>query len=114
MHFRSVKDAVARPLHRFGYLLAGLPDGMARSIMGGFGALAKAAYFVPGGHLRRTLGNFCCVSGRSDPWEIFSRMVDHVEEAALHYARLYRYGRSDLVAQTVIEPVVENEIRRLT
>ena len=113
MHFRSIKNAFALPLHRFGYLIAGLPNGMGRTVLRGIGALAKAGYFVPGSHLRRTVGNFCHATGQSDPWRIYSRMIDNVEEAALHYARLYRYGRSELVEQTVIDPTLEAEGRRL-
>lgn len=114
MHFRSVKNAIAGPLHRFGYLLAGLPPGAGHAVMGGIGALARAAYFVPESHLRRTVENFCRVAGRPDPWPVFSRMIGNVERAALHFARLYRYGRSELLAQTVIDPAVERELGRLS
>ncbi len=114
MHFRSVKNSIARPLHRFGYLLAGLPPGVGRTVMGGIGSLVRAAYFVPDSHLRRTVENFCHVTGRTDSWPLFSRMIGNVETAALHFARLYRYGRSELLAQTVIDPGVETELGRLS
>lgn len=114
MHFRSVKNSVASPLHRFGYLLAGLPPSVGRAVMGSIGALARAAYFLPDSHLRRTVENFCRVAGRSDPWPVFSRMIGNIEEAALHFVGLYRYGRSELLAQTVIDPAVEAELGRLT
>jgi len=113
MRFRSFKNTVARPLHLFGFVLAGLPTRIGLSIMGCFGALAKAGYFVPGSHLRRTVGNFCRATGRTDPWPIYSRMVGNFEQALLHYANLYRYGRSELLAQSVIDPTLEREYQRL-
>jgi lauroyl/myristoyl acyltransferase len=39
-------------------------------------------------------------------------MVDNVEQAALYFAGLYRYVRSTLLAQTVIDPRVEAELQR--
>jgi lauroyl/myristoyl acyltransferase len=112
MHFRAIKNVVARPLHRFGFFLAGLPDSFGRATMGSLGAVAKAAYFVPGGHARRTLGNFCRATGRSDPWPIYSRMMSNIGCAALHYAKLYRYGRSELLAQTILDPSWVAEYQR--
>ena len=79
LHFRSIKNFIARPLHRFGYLLAGLPPGARRVIMGGIGGVARVIYFMPNSHLRKTVENFCRVTGRSDAWPLFSRMVDNVE-----------------------------------
>ena len=114
MHFRSIKDGIARPLHRFGYLLAGLPPGVGHALMGSIGALARAAYFHPQSHLRRTVDNFCVATGRSDPWRIFSRMIDNIEQAALCLATLHRYGRSELLAQTAIDPDLEATLRRLS
>ena len=74
--------------------------------------MARAGYFLPGSHLRRTVSNFCRVTGRTDPWPVFSRMVDNIEDTLLHFARLHRYGRAELVAQTVIDPTTEAEIQR--
>ena len=113
MHFRSVKNSIAQPLHRLGYLVAGLPPGAGRCIMGCIGNAVRAGYFLPGSHLRRTVENFCRVAGRSDPWPVFSRMIRNVEHAGLHFASLYRHGRSELLAQTTIDPFVETEIGRL-
>lgn len=113
IHFRAVKNVIARPLHRFGYLLAGMPPAAGRGVVGGIGAVARAAYFLPNSHLSRTLGNFCQVAGRTDPWPVFSRMIDNIEQAALHFTRLYRYGRSELLAQTAIDSGLEAELRRL-
>src|SRR5579864_9070814 len=107
MHFRSVKDAIALPLHRFGFLLAGPPRGFGRAVMGCIGALARAGYFVPASHLRRTVRNFCHATGRADAWPIYSGMIDSVEKAALHYACLNRYGRAELVEQTALDPACE-------
>jgi KDO2-lipid IV(A) lauroyltransferase len=81
--------------------------------MGGIGAVARAAYFFPGSHLSRTVTNFCRVTGRSDPWPIFTRMIGSVERAALHFGRLYRYERPELLAQTSIDPGVEAQLQRL-
>jgi lauroyl/myristoyl acyltransferase len=114
MHFRPVKDAIALPLHRFGYLVAGLPETFGRALMASIGAVARASYFAPGSYVRRTVGNFCRATGRSDPWPIYSRMVDNLERAALHYATLYRYGRSKLLAQTAVDPTLAKEYPRLS
>lgn len=95
-------------------MVAGLPPGAGRAVVGSIGALARAAYFVPDSHLRRTMENFCHATGRSDPWPIFSRMIGNIEHAALHFGRLYRYGRSELLTQTAIDPGVEAELRRLS
>lgn len=113
MHFRPVKDAVALPLHRFGNLIAGLPQNFSRGILASIGGMAKAGYFLPGSPMRRTIGNFCRAAGRSDPWPVYSRMVRNVENAALHYATLFRHGRSKLLSQTVIDPSWATEYQRL-
>ena len=112
MHFRSVKDSIALPLHRFGHFLAGLPDGFGRALMGSIGILGKVAYFLPGSHLRKTIGNFCAATGRSDPWPIYSRMVNGLEHVALHYATLARYDRTKLLSQTDIDPGWVKEYQR--
>ncbi len=112
-HFRSVKDSIAQPLHRFGRLLAGSPRSLSQAILASLGAAAKAAYFVPGSHLSRTVGNFCRVTGRTDTWPVYSRMVDNLQTAALQFARLHRHGRSELLAQTAIAPGVAAELQRL-
>ena len=80
--------------------------------MASLGAVAKAAYFLPGSHISRTIGNFCRATDRSDPWPIYSRMVGNIERVALHYAKLYRHGRSELLAQTVIDPSLPREYQR--
>jgi lauroyl/myristoyl acyltransferase len=112
MHFRSVKDAIALPLHRFGVLVAGLPEGIGRAMLAGIGAMARASYFVPGSYVRRTVSDFCRTTGRSDPWRIYSSMVGNLQEAALHYATLYRYGRSKLLSHTIIDPTLVTEYQR--
>ena len=81
--------------------------------MSGLGAVARAVYFLPNSHLRRTVGNFCNVTGRSDKWPLFSTMISNVEWSALHFVRLYRYGRTELLAQTAIDPGIEAQLRRL-
>lgn len=113
MHFRSVKNIIARPVHRFGYILAGLPPGAGRGVMGGIGFAVRAAYFIHNSHLRRTIENFCLATGRTDPWPVFSGMIGNLERAALHLATLYRYGRSELLTQTAIAPDLEAELKRL-
>jgi lauroyl/myristoyl acyltransferase len=113
MHYRPLKDAIALPLHRFGNLIAGLPKNFSRAVLGSIGAVAKAGYFVPGSPIPRTVGNFCRAAGRSDPWPVYSQMVRNVEHAALHYATLFRYGRSKLLSHTVIDPSWATEYQRL-
>jgi lauroyl/myristoyl acyltransferase len=113
MHYRPIKDAVALPLHRFGNLLAWLPENFSRAILASIGGLAKAGYFVPGSPIPQTVGNFCRAAGRSDPWPVYSRMIRNVERAALHYATLFSYGRSKLLSQTVIDPSLTAEYQRL-
>jgi lauroyl/myristoyl acyltransferase len=114
MHFRAIKDTVAQPLHRFGSLIAGLPQGVSTSLLESIGAVARAGYFLPGSHLRRAVGNFCRTTGRTDPWPVYSHMVDNLQTAALHLARLHRYGRAELLAQTIVDPAAQAEIRRHT
>jgi lauroyl/myristoyl acyltransferase len=41
-------------------------------------------------------------------------MVENLEEVALHYATLYRHGRSELLAQTVLDTTLETEHERLS
>ncbi len=113
LHFRSIKNRIARPLHGFGYLVTGLPLFAQRAIMGSIGGVARVVYFMPKSHLRKTVKNFCRVTGRSDAWPLFFRMVDNVEQAALHFVRLYRYGREELLKQTTVDPRVEAEMQRL-
>jgi lauroyl/myristoyl acyltransferase len=113
MHFRNVKNVIARPLHQFGRFVAGLPPALQHAVMWPIGAAARTAYFAPEGHLYRTVNNFCHVTGRSDPWPVYSRMVANIQQAALHFARLHRYGREQLVAQTTIDPQVQAECGRL-
>lgn len=113
VHFRRIKDAAAVPLHRFGRLLAGLPESVSRTVLAGIGAAAKAGYFLPGSPMRRKVGNFCQVAGRTDPWPIYSRMVDNLEAAALHFARLHRHGREQLVAQTAVDSTLAQQYQRL-
>jgi lauroyl/myristoyl acyltransferase len=103
MHFRPVKDRLARPLHMFVAAVAAMPDGLGRGVMGGIGALARAAYFLPGSHVRRAVGDFCRATGRSDPWAIYSRMVANFQQTALYYGELHRRGPARLIEQTVID-----------
>ena len=112
MHFRRVKDLIALPLDRFSYFLGGLPEGVGRAIMSSFGALGKAGYFWPGSYVRRTVANFCLATGRSDPWPIYSRIVNNIEDAALHYANLRRCGRDKLLSQTSVDPKFVTEYQR--
>lgn len=108
MHFRSIKDLIAQPLHG----IAGLPEPVTRGAMAAFGALARAIYFVPGSHVRRTVTQFGVVTGRSDPWRIYSGMVRNLQQAGLHFARLKRSGRAPLVARTIIDKTLEREYAR--
>jgi lauroyl/myristoyl acyltransferase len=113
MHFRTIKDAVALPVHGFISTVAALPEWAGRAVMGSIGALGRAAYFLPGSHVRRTVTNFCQATGRSDPWPIYSRMVGNLQQAALHYGGLYRRGHSKLIAQTIIDSSLAGEYERL-
>ena len=113
MHFRAVKDKIALPLHWLGCAVAKYPESFGRAILGVIGASGRAAYFVPGSHVRRTLGDFCRATGRSDPWPIYSRMVGNLRQTALHYSTLYRYGRAKLLEQTVIDPTLATEFERM-
>jgi lauroyl/myristoyl acyltransferase len=109
MHFRAIKDLIAQPLH----WIAGLPEGAVRTTVAGVGALARAAYFVPGTQLRRKVQDFCCSSGRSDPWPVYSGMVRNLQEAAVHYSLLNRFGRAELLARTIIDPTLDCQYARL-
>lgn len=114
IHFRPVKNFVARPLHHIGSIVTGLPPAVGRTIMRSIGTCARAGYFMPHSHLSRTVENFCIAVGRSDPWSTFSGMVDNIEHASLQFARLHRYGRAELLEQTIIEPTLEVELQRLS
>jgi lauroyl/myristoyl acyltransferase len=111
MHFRSVKDAIALPFHRFGQLISQLPEGFGRAIMGSFGLVAKAGYFWPDNYVRRTVSSFCLATGLTDATSIYFGMVNNIEKVALHYANLYRYGREKLLAQTVLDPKLMAQFR---
>ena len=113
MHFRRIKDVIASPLDRFANLVGGLPEGAGRAILSTFGVVGRASYFLPGSYVRRAVTNFCLATGRSDPWSIYSRMMDNVENAGLHYAKLRRHGREKLLSQTVIDPKLAAEYQRL-
>jgi len=104
MHFRSVKDTIALPLHHFGQFIAKLPEGFGRAVMGSLGVVAKTGYFWPNNYVRRTVSNFCLASGLTDARSIYFGMVNNIEKVALHYANLYRSGREKLLAQTVVDP----------
>jgi lauroyl/myristoyl acyltransferase len=102
MHFRRFKDLIALPIHR----LAKGPRFLVRTTLRVFGAAARAAYAVPGSPIRQTMQNFCRVTGRTDPWSIYSGMVSRLQQAGLHYASLNHGGREDLIAETIIDPSV--------
>jgi len=104
MHFRNVKDAIALPFHRFGQLIAKLPEGFGRAIIGSLGLVAKASYFWPDNYVRRTVSSFCLATGLTDATSIYFGMVNNIEKVAFHYANLYRYGPEKLLAQTVVDP----------
>jgi lauroyl/myristoyl acyltransferase len=104
MQFRSVKDATALPVHRFGQFIAKLPEGFGRAIMGSLGMVAKTGYFWPNNYVRRTVSSFCLVTGLTDATAIYYGMIKNIEKVALQYANLYRNGREKLLAQTVIDP----------
>jgi lauroyl/myristoyl acyltransferase len=112
MHFRRIKDVIASPLDRLACLVGGLPERIGRAMLSSLGAVGTTCYFLPGSYVRRTLTNFCLMTGQSDPWSIYSRMMDNVENAGLHYTKLRRYGREKLVSQTVIDPKLVGEYQR--
>jgi hypothetical protein len=104
MRFRSIKNATALPIHRFGQFIAKLPEGFGRAILGSLGAMAKAGYFWPNNYVRRTVSSFCLATGLTDATSIYFGMVNNIEKVALHYAILYQCGREKLLSQTVIDP----------
>jgi lauroyl/myristoyl acyltransferase len=110
MHFRSIKDVIALPLH----WIAGMPDWAGRLMVGAFGAPARMAYFAPRSYVRRTVSDFCRATGRTDPWRVYSKMVGNLEQAALHYSILNRRGRSTLLAQSVIDESLVTQYDRLS
>jgi KDO2-lipid IV(A) lauroyltransferase len=88
IRFRRVKDVAARPAHwliRAGKLL---PERLQRPYFKSFGFLGKAYYFTPCSHARRTVGDFCRVTGRSDPRRIYFQIVDNLLFAASGFGRL--------------------------
>ena len=92
VHFRHVKDISAVPLHLLIKTSAYLPASARSALFGGLGLLAKAYYYAPHSHMRRTLANLCAVIGRTDGRAIWFEMVDNVMQAASGFGRLLRYG----------------------
>ena len=92
VHFRHVKDISAVPLHLLIKTSAYLPASARSALFGGLGLLAKAYYYAPHSHMRRTLANLCAVIGRTDGRAIWFEMVDSVMRAASGFGRLLRYG----------------------
>jgi KDO2-lipid IV(A) lauroyltransferase len=100
IRFRRVKDVAARPAHwliRAGRLL---PERLQRSYFKSFGLLGKAYYFTPCSHARRTVGDFCRMTGRSDSQRIYFQIVDNLLFAASGFGRLMSDG-TDAVAEMV-------------
>ena len=100
IRFRRVKDVAVHPAHwliRAGRLL---PERLQPLYFKSFGILGKACYFTPCSHARRTVGNFCRVTGRSDPRRIYFQIVDNLLFAASGFGRLMFDG-TDAVAEMV-------------
>ena len=100
IRFRWIKDVAAWPAHwlvRAGGLM---PDWLRRPYFQSFGLVGKAYYFTPCNHARRTVGNFCRVTGRSDSRRIYFQIVDNLLFAASGFGRLMSEG-SDAVAAIV-------------
>jgi lauroyl/myristoyl acyltransferase len=100
IRFRRIKDVAIRPAHwaiRAGGLL---PEWAQIPYYKSFRLLGKAYYFTPYSHARRTVGNFCRATGRSDSREIYFQLVDNLLFAAAGFGRLLSDG-TDAVAETV-------------
>jgi KDO2-lipid IV(A) lauroyltransferase len=98
IRFRRVKDVAVHPVHwliRAGGLL---PERLRRGYFKSFGLLGKACYFAPCCHARRTVGNFCRMTGRSDSRRIYFQIVDNLLFAASGFGRLMSDG-TDAVAE---------------
>ena len=100
IRFRRVKDVTIRPAHwlvRAGTLL---PEWLQRPYFKSFGLLGKAYYFTPYNHARRTVRNFCRMTGRSDSQQVYFQIVDNILFAASAFGRLMSDG-TDAVAELV-------------
>ena len=100
IRFRHVKDVAIHPTH---WLVRGgglLPESLRRLYFRSFGLLGKAYYFTPYNHARRTMDNFCRMTGRSDSQEVYFRMVDNLLFVASAFGRLMSDG-TDSVADMV-------------
>jgi KDO2-lipid IV(A) lauroyltransferase len=92
--FRRVKDIAAAPIHG----ILRMPEWMARPAFGSVGLAAKAYYFAPRSHVRRTARYFCALTGRRDPRRMYFDLVDRAVCAATLFGRLIRRG-PEAVAQ---------------
>lgn len=98
IHFRRVKDFGVVPVD---WLIRSTPSGMMRGVLGTFGLAASAYYALPGNHLRRTLRNFCRLTGRTDPDPIFADFRRNTLMAFHLFTRLVREG-ADAVAGHIV------------
>lgn len=65
MRFRRLKDVTAGPMHLLMRATGAVP-GLQRAAFAAMGVMAKAYWYAPGSHGRRTGRAFCRLTGRPD------------------------------------------------
>lgn len=100
IHFRRVKDFSVIPMDWF-IRSAPLSPRMIKASLGTLGFAASAYYSLPGNHLRRTLRNFCRLTGRDGPGRIFAEVRRNTLQAFSLFTRLVREG-ADAVAENIV------------
>jgi lauroyl/myristoyl acyltransferase len=92
IRFRRIKDRAVYPAHWL--LRAGglLPERLQPAFFNSFGLLGKAYYFTPYSHARRTVGNFCRLTGRADSQAVYFQIVENLLFVASGFARLLSDG----------------------
>lgn len=102
-HFRSVKDVGSTPLYWLMRTTANLPAGLHRAFFSALGLPVKAYYWVPGSLARRTFVDLCLLAGRSDPRQLYFRLVDNVAATAAMSVAVWRGGVEAAAAMCAIE-----------
>ena len=106
MHFRQIKDAAAAPMD---WLVRQAPLPLTKAVLGGMGLAARLSYRLPGNHVRRTLENFCVLTGRDDTARLFAEFRRNILCAVSLFVRLAREG-ADSVAERIVFD--EDSLRR--
>ncbi len=110
--FRTVKDLVALPAHGAIKGLSLLPDPLQRVVMKTGCALPKAYYWAPGSHVRRCTENLCAVTGRRDPYWVYSTLIDNLGLVLRLSGKLLSKGPDALTPHMRFDPESLRQLRQ--